>query len=396
MDYQYKSIHRGEKSIAGQIKAEGVDPKNHIFFFNLRSYDRINMTPKMREQEEKSGVKYQDVQRAEAEEIMGENIHGVHDHTRGDKSHADDTGHLETQRLVDRKREFEAQRDKVGLQEGQVVGQDSIAKDAMLNEGKVSEEEWAGEEEGEKANYVQEELYIHGKVLIVDDRIALCGSSNINDRSQLGFHDSELSIVMEDYNVLDSTMDGKPYKAGQHAATLRRMLWREHLGLLPAQSLDAKDDPNAQPPGDCPNDVQKDETYEFVADPLGDEVWDMWTGRATKNTEVFRYLFHADPDDNSEWSLMIYALFYPIVLRRLLTEPAVKTFDDYASFVPRQGDAKHKQGHLYNPYQPVAEVRRALDDIKGHLVWMPLDFLEDAEMAEKGMQVNEWTESIYT
>ena len=37
-----------------------------------------------------------------------------------------------------------------------------------------------------------------------------------------------------------------------------------------------------------------------------------------------------------------------------------------------------------------------LEQIKGHLVWMPLDFLEDAEMAEKGMQVNEWTESIYT
>jgi hypothetical protein len=29
-------------------------------------------------------------------------------------------------------------------------------------------------------------------------------------------------------------------------------------------------------------------------------------------------------------------------------------------------------------------------------VWMPLDFLRDAEMAEKGLQVNSWTESVYT
>jgi len=45
---------------------------------------------------------------------------------------------------------------------------------------------------------------------------------------------------------------------------------------------------------------------------------------------------------------------------------------------------------------PVEEVKKKLDLIQGHLVWMPLAFLEDAEMAEKGLQVNEFTESIYT
>ena len=45
---------------------------------------------------------------------------------------------------------------------------------------------------------------------------------------------------------------------------------------------------------------------------------------------------------------------------------------------------------------PAEEVRQKLDQIKGHLVWMPLDFLEDAAMAEKGLQVNAYTESIYT
>jgi phospholipase D1/2 len=116
----------------------------------------------------------------------------------------------------------------------------------------------------------------------------------------MGLHDSELSIVMEDYNMLESTMDGKPYKAGHHAATLRRFLWREHLGLLEHQDLDGSKDPNAQPPNDCPNDVKEGTEYEFVADPLGDKVWDMWTGNATRNTEMFRHLFRADPDDNSK------------------------------------------------------------------------------------------------
>lgn len=119
-------------------------------------------------------------------------------------------------------------------------------------------------------------------------------------QSQMGIHDSELSIVMEDHDFIDSTMDGAPFKAGRHAATLRRLLWREHLGLLRAQDLDASKDPNAQPPDLCMNDPIEGPEYEFVADPMSDQVWDMWTGNATKNTESFRHLFRADPDDNSK------------------------------------------------------------------------------------------------
>lgn len=37
---------------------------------------------------------------------------------------------------------------------------------------------------------VTEIIYIHSKLLIVDDRIALIGSANINDRSMLGDRDS--------------------------------------------------------------------------------------------------------------------------------------------------------------------------------------------------------------
>lgn len=71
----------------------------------------------------------------------------------------------------------------------------------------------------------------------------------------------------------------------------------------------------------------------------------------------------------------------------------VKTFEDYDKFLPPQGV---KSGHIYDKVTPDKEIRAKLDDIKGHLVWMPLDFLRDAPMAEKGLQVNSWTESIYT
>ena len=40
---------------------------------------------------------------------------------------------------------------------------------------------------------VTELIYIHSKLLIADDRVLICGSANINDRSLLGYRDSEVS-----------------------------------------------------------------------------------------------------------------------------------------------------------------------------------------------------------
>ncbi|KAI1612833.1 phospholipase D [Exophiala viscosa] len=373
MDYQYKSINRGEHSIMGQIAKAGLDPSKYIFAFNLRAYDRINRTPRLIQQEKESGVSYQELQRAEAEEIMGTGIHGY----EGEKKEKDSRGggrgdkvsEDERHRTIDRKRQFEASRKNIDV-EDPVTSTDSIAEDALARGGLVSEEPWEGEPEEEKANFVQEELYIHAKLLIVDDRTVICGSSNLNDRSQLGSHDSELSIVMTDSRVLETTMDGKPFQAGHHAATLRRHLWREHLGLIEAQEVDASKDPNAQPPTECLNDdYSGQEEYEFVADPLGDKVWDLWTQQATTNTDIYRHLFRADPDNH------------------------IKTWKDYDEFAPRH--ANFKQGHLHDPHMPADLVRKELDKIRGHLVWMPLDFLCNENMAERGLQINSYTESVY-
>src|SRR6266536_4643303 len=157
---------------------------DHIFVFNLRSYDRLNKTPALKKQEEISGVKYQDIQRAHAEEIMSSGLHP----TKSEVQEEDGKGQgvnmpadISREDVVDQKRKFEAQRDEAGLKKG-ATSVDSIAKDAMLNGGKVSDEMWEGDPEAEKENFVQEELYIHAKLCIVDDRIAICGSSNLNDR----------------------------------------------------------------------------------------------------------------------------------------------------------------------------------------------------------------------
>jgi len=76
-----------------------------------------------------------------------------------------------------------------------------------------------------------------------------------------------------------------------------------------------------------------------------------------------------------------------------LTSLSVKTFEDYDTFLPPKGVTA---GHIYDRFLPPEDVRAKLSEIKGHLVWMPLNFLQDAEMAEKGLQVNQFTESVFT
>jgi phospholipase D1/2 len=52
------------------------------------------------------------------------------------------------------------------------------------------------------------------------------GSANINDRSQKGDGDSEIALVVEDTDMVRTSMNGQPYEAARFAATLRRKLYR--------------------------------------------------------------------------------------------------------------------------------------------------------------------------
>jgi phospholipase D1/2 len=78
---------------------------------------------------------------------------------------------------------------------------------------------------------VSEQVYIHAKCMIVDDRIAIIGSANINERSMLGGRDSEAAAIVRDKDMLWSTMAGQPYLVGKFPHTLRMRLMREHIGI---------------------------------------------------------------------------------------------------------------------------------------------------------------------
>ncbi|PYH41128.1 phospholipase D [Aspergillus saccharolyticus JOP 1030-1] len=84
---------------------------------------------------------------------------------------------------------------------------------------------------GPQKQLVTEQLYIHAKCMVVDDRAAIIGSANINERSMLGSRDSEVAAVVRDTDMIWSSMNGRPYLVGRFPHTLRMRLMREHLGV---------------------------------------------------------------------------------------------------------------------------------------------------------------------
>ena len=82
-------------------------------------------------------------------------------------------------------------------------------------------------------------VYVHSKMMIVDDKIALIGSANINDRSMMGSRDSELAVVVKDSKERTIVMDGELYIAMDFAHSLRISCWSQIFGL--DNSLDGMD-----------------------------------------------------------------------------------------------------------------------------------------------------------
>jgi hypothetical protein len=112
---------------------------------------------------------------------MGESVHPSIG-KEGDRNEKDyETDSAQKRENVRKLEKFEEEVERRKAQQGD-ASCDSVAHTTMLNGGKMVDEVWEGDPEAEKANIVQEELYVHGKVCIVDDRVVICGSANINDR----------------------------------------------------------------------------------------------------------------------------------------------------------------------------------------------------------------------
>jgi phospholipase D1/2 len=232
---------------------------------------------------------------------------------------------------------------------------------------------------------VTEELYIHSKLLIADDRIVICGSANLNDRSQLGDHDSEIAIVIEDRMPVETQMSGQPWTASRFAAGLRRQIFRKHLGLLKPQNYEVPDQ-NFHPITEGINDYDWGSPEDkVVEDPLSEDFLNRWNQTASTNAEVFNKVFHVVPSDNvTTWAQ--YDEWFENVFRDADPED------------PKKPAGPFKVGHVVRDEFPggVGEVKEWLSRVKGNLVEMPLKFLKEEDIAKEGLSLNAFTETVYT
>lgn len=437
MEFQYNSINRGGHSIYEEIQKAGYNPMDYIRFYNLRNYDRINASGAMRAAEERSGVSYE--QAREGYDAAHEATRGDFEGTRDYKpyrppptaeygvyemdgsstaqgGYGQNQGHNQNQaygqnqgfgqnqgygndsgygsqhqdRPDEHKRDdynkYQQAASQIGGRQGLGNGRwDSVSECYMLGGEDIRNVPWEGGAMDEIDAFVSEELYVHSKLLIADDQVVICGSANMNDRSQLGDHDSEIAIIVRDNDTVDSYMDGRQWRASKFAASLRRQIFRKHLGLLKAQDMEHPDQ-NFQPIG-VPNvyDWNSQEDRQVV-DPLSDEFQSLWNWRAKTNTDAFDKVFHPVPSDNvRNW----------------------KQYDEYYSrfFGQEKGDKEEKKPSLYKVGHVVAEnfgqggvreVKEVLSTIRGTLVEMPLLFLKEEDIAKEGVGLNAFTEELYT
>ncbi|XP_041973451.1 phospholipase D2 isoform X2 [Aricia agestis] len=162
---------------------------------------------------------------------------------------------------------------------------------------------------------VTELVYVHSKLLIADDRTLICGSANINDRSMIGKRDSEIAVLLQDEEFDEGIMNGKPFPCGRVAGGLRKKLFREHLGL------DAD-----------------------IPDPVADAFYEgVWRATSRTNTDMYDDVFHPIPNNT------------------------VHTFAELKKY------QEEHQETLWHSEPALAN--RKIDQIRGYLVDMPLDFL---------------------
>lgn len=77
-----------------------------------------------------------------------------------------------------------------------------------------------------------EQIYVHSKLMIVDDRVAILGSCNVNDRSMEGNRDTELAAIVHGNAEKIISINGESqYPVSETVHNFRVKLWRKHFAL---------------------------------------------------------------------------------------------------------------------------------------------------------------------
>jgi phosphatidylserine/phosphatidylglycerophosphate/cardiolipin synthase-like enzyme len=185
------------------------------------------------------------------------------------------------------------------------------------------------------------QVYVHSKLMLVDDKYAIIGSANINDRSMVGNHDSEIAVVIEDLDTSQNVYNGRIHRCGKSLKELRKRLFREHLGLLSEEGVKSF------------WDTISPHHQAALRDPLSEFNYTFSRNRANENTKIYERVF----------------AHYPSRKHRTLADYK-RDLDNHMISIKNR-----------NTNYP-ADVHKTLSRIKGHLVNYPLDWLKHDSLSK--------------
>lgn len=133
---------------------------------------------------------------------------------------------------------------------------------------------------------VTEQIYVHSKLLIADDRVAILGSANINDRSLQGERDSELAVIVRDSTPVQAKLDGKcQHTVSKAIHQLRMDLWKKHFGLSMTGSSGVS---------------AATGLTQYLVQPAAEKTWRAIQERARDNSGIYNKVFDFIPQNISQ------------------------------------------------------------------------------------------------
>ena len=197
-----------------------------------------------------------------------------------------------------------------------------------------------------------EMIYVHSKLLIVDDAVAIIGSANINDRSLNGNGDTEIAAVVVDKAGARMTDMGQGVKVAtrKFARDLRMNLWRKHLGMLVDETSTG-----VQKEAKAPNGID-------IEQPLSKASIDGMLALARKNALAYQHVFLHVPRDSHAKLTSGRELAFPLLAGE-------KKKRDFARRAVLQA------AYMEGKQQKIGEAHQHLrDNITGFFVEMPLEW----------------------
>ncbi|KAF6993066.1 hypothetical protein CFC21_010006 [Triticum aestivum] len=144
-------------------------------------------------------------------------------------------------------------------------------------------------------------IYVHSKMMIVDDEYIIVGSANLNERSMAGYRDSEIAIGAYQPHRITSGAE----LAKGHVHGFRMSLWHEHLGKTHDDFLR---------PGslECVQRVNK----------MADEYWSLYVGdQLPEDLPGHLLTYPVSVDKAGNVSAVTGFEFFPDTDARVLGEP---------------------------------------------------------------------------